>query len=106
MLTPKQMESIADKAIKDFEGDVRVLQGAVGAMYVAKYFGWKAIYLMNDRRTIKKYENVLDISFQAEFDETGPLAEKSTAIKALKKVSNFWKAVRGEIPDVRTPQIS
>jgi hypothetical protein len=106
MLTNKQIDSIVETTIKDFQGDVRVLQGAIGALYVGKQFGWKAMYLMNDRRTIKKYENALDVSFQAELPEIGPLAQKSVAVKALKKVSNFWKAVRGEISNVRSPQVS
>jgi hypothetical protein len=33
------------------------------------------------------------------------MADKSVAWKAARKLSNFWKAVKGEISGIRTPEL-
>ena len=57
------------------------------------------------RKTLAKYEKLLGIDFRKELDEVGPWAEKSRAWAAVQKLSNFWKAVRGEIPDIKSPDV-
>jgi hypothetical protein len=61
--------------------------------------------LMHDRKSIKDYEKILQIDSKQLFPEVGPLAEKSVAYWALRKVTNFWKAVKGEIPGVRSTEL-
>ena len=99
------LDAIANEAIKNFSGQCPTLEGAIGCMYVANQFGWKAIYLIHDKKTIKKYENILSINFRESFSEVGPLATKSKAYKAAQHLSNFWKAVKGETTGIRTSQI-
>jgi hypothetical protein len=59
---------------------------------------------MYDRAAIRTYEKILGVSSR-EFPEEGPLAHKSLAWSGLKKIANFWKAVRGEEPGHRSTQI-
>lgn len=89
---------IIDKAIKDFKGDIPVLESAIGALHVGRKFGWKVLYIIHDMRTIKKYEDILKINFKGSFEEAGPLAHKSRGYQMVSKLSNFWKAVKGETP--------
>lgn len=104
-LTDEQLGVIAGEATSNFKGNAHQLEAAIGAMFVGKHYGWKVAYLVHDRRTIKKFEDILGINFREQLPEKGPKAEKSLAFIAVQKVSNFWKAVKGEIEGVKTPEI-
>jgi hypothetical protein len=97
-------DKIARKAVLGFKGNLKFLEGAIGSMYMCEQYGWKVFYLVHDKKTIKRYEEILGINFRDCMPEIGPHAEHSVAFQALKKVSNFWKAVKGEIKGVRSPK--
>lgn len=94
-----------DPIIKDFRGNINELEQAIGVWIVGRQFGWKVLLLVHDRKTLAKYEKILGIDFRFELPEVGPLAHKSIAWNAFQKVTNFWKAVRGEIPGIKTPEL-
>lgn len=100
-----ELARIADRAFEGFKGDSRTLQAAVGMLFIGRRFGWKVLFLIHDRKTVRKYEKILGIDVRQQFPPVGDRAEKSIAYLAVQKVSNFWKAVRGEIPDIKTPEI-
>jgi len=93
---------IIDKATEKFHGDIANLSRAIGMLATGRRFGWKVTYLVYSRATIKNYEKILGIKIQEILPEVGDLAHKSVAWNALQKVTNFWKAVKGEIPGVRS----
>lgn len=95
-----------DSVTKEFGGNVNELEQAIGVWIVGRKLGWKVMLLVHDRKTLAKYEKILGIDFRKELEPEGPLAYKSLAWTAVKKVTNFWKAVRGEIPNVKSPQIT
>ena len=108
-LTDEQFLTICRNAFEDFQGDVREFERAVGTFYVARYTGWKPMYLTHDRKSVKKYEEHLKIKFQEIVEPEGPAAKRSAAyvllLKAKKTLTNFWAVVRGETDkDIRTPQ--
>ena len=105
-ITDKQIAEIAHAAVEDFEGNLYELESAIGMLYTGKYFGWKPLLLIHDKKTIKKYEQILKIDTREIFPEVGEMAERSRAWRAVQKVSNFWKAVKGEIPGIRTPNVN
>lgn len=90
-----------DEAIARFGGNLDELEGALGMYMIGRHFGWKVLYLIHSKRTIRKYEDILGITVRDEFDPEGPDADRTNAHRALQVVSNFWKAVSGEvaIPD-------
>lgn len=109
IMTDDEFMAICNKAYKDFKGDVREFERAVGTLYVARYIGWKPIYLIQDRKSLKKYEDYLGIKFQEVTDPAGKDADRSVAWsllqKAKEKLTNFWAVVRGESgTDIRTPE--
>ena len=104
-LSDKELVEIVDQAMKKFKGNMTRFSNAVGYLFIARKFGWRVALLMHDRKSVKDYEKILGIDSRQIFPEIGPLAEKSVAYWALKKVTNFWKAVRGEIPGVRSTEI-
>jgi hypothetical protein len=42
------------------------------------------------------------VEFRSEFDEYEDQAERTVAYKAIQLVTNFWKAVKGEVPFKRS----
>jgi hypothetical protein len=97
---------IFDLAIKDFSGQLPTLEAAIGAYIVGQQLGWKPLLLVHDKKTIAKYEKILGLDFRENLPEIGELANKSKAWKATQKISNYWKAVKGEIPGIRTPDMT
>jgi hypothetical protein len=105
-ITDENLVTHIDKRIKAYGGDLRVLTNAIGYLMIGRKFGWKPMLLMHDRKSIKKYEDILDFDSKESMPEVGPWADSSVAWKAVQKVSNFWKAVKGEIPNIRSTEIS
>ena len=87
-----------DEAIVRFEGNLDELESALGMYMIGRHFGWKVLYILHSKRTIRKYEDILGITVREEFDAEGPDADRSNGFRALQSVSNFWKAVSGEVP--------
>lgn len=93
--------SVMDEAIVRFEGNLDELESALGMYMVGRHFGWKVLYIIHTKKTIRKYEEILGIAVREAFEPAGPDADRSNGYRALEAVSNFWKAISGEvsIPD-------
>jgi len=86
-----------DQAIKDYEGDLDILEQALGMYLLGRHFGWRPLVIIHNKRTIKKYEKILDIDIRTEFEPEGPDAMRPNGYRAAIALSNFWKAVSGDI---------
>jgi hypothetical protein len=112
-LSPDEAKAVMDKLDRVFDefggpklsdtGDVNELEQALGMYLLGRHLGWKVLVLLHNKRTIRKYEEILDISIREEFPEIGPAANRSVGYRVAETLSNFWKAVSGEvsIPDRR-----
>lgn len=66
-------------------------------MYVLGFHvGWRVLYIIHSKKTIRKYEELLGIKVTEVHPEFGPDADRTNAYKIIQAVSNFWKAVSGE----------
>jgi len=86
------------EASTHFRGIFDELESAVGMLFLGKLFGWRVIVLIHNKRTIRKYEQILGINIREEFPETTDLTDKSLGYVIADKLKAFWKAVAGEIP--------
>ncbi len=102
-LTDNELVKLIDKAVMKFRGQSNELESAIGALMVGRKLGWRPLFLIHSPRTIKKYETILNIRFQDTLPDVGPKAKDSIAWKIGERASNFWKLVKGEVADVRTP---
>ena len=102
----KRVMDKLDSRIKEFSGDFDVLEQALGMYLLGRHVGWRPLVLIHNKRTIKRYEQILGISIREAFDEEGPDALRSTGYKFAKGLSNFWKAVSGEITVDRRREIA
>ncbi len=100
-----EMMKKIDGAIKGFSGNSKELEMAIGMLICGRQMGWKVMYLIHSQRTIWKYENILGLTIREVLPEEGALSKKSLAWAAVQKVSNYWKAVKGDTPGIRTPEL-
>lgn len=99
-LTPEQkeqIEQIEKRAIVQFTGMLDELESALGMLRLGHHMGWKVLYMIHSKRTIRKYEEILAIKIRDIFPEEGPSAPRSIGLDIAKRFSNFWKVVSGEI---------
>jgi hypothetical protein len=103
--TPEEVMETCLKAIKPYWGTISKLESAIGAYVLGLKFGWRVLFLIHTKSTIRTYEKILGISFREKLPEVGELAHKSVAWEAMQKFGNFWKAVKGEIAGVRSQEL-
>lgn len=72
------------------------LESALGMYVIGHHFGWKVLYMVHTKRTIRKYEEILGRKVVDMFPEVGPDADRTNAYRVIEAASNFWKAVSGE----------
>lgn len=100
--TPDQAEEryrFMDKVIRQQRPDgfqLDEMESALGMYMLGHHFGWKVLYLIHSKKTIRKYEDILGVKISEIFDEIGPDADRTNAYRIITAASNFWKAVSGE----------
>ena len=95
----EELHDIERKAFAHFTGYLDELEAAIGVLHMGDHLGWKPLVLIHNKRTIRKYEEILDINIREFFPPEGPSAYRSLGYTIAKKIGNFWKAVSGEIKD-------
>jgi hypothetical protein len=86
-----------NEIIARFEGDFRELEAAIGMYMTGRLVGWKVLVLIHNKRTIRKYEEILKINVREAFPEEGEFYDKSVAYNLVKTLGSYWKAVSGEL---------
>lgn len=92
-----QLQEIEDNAIRTFKGMLDDLESALGILRIGHHVGWKVLYMAHSKKTVRKYEEILNIRIRDIFPEKGPSADRSLGLALAEKYSNFWKVVSGEI---------
>lgn len=92
----QRMSKLFDIAVHNFQGQFDELESALGMYVLGRHVGWKVLFVLHSKKTIKKYEEILGISVREEFPEEGPEAVRSMGYRIAKTFSNFWKVVSGE----------
>jgi len=94
---------IEREAIADFYGSFDDLEGALGMLRLGDHVGWRVLVLIHNKRTIRKFEDILGIRIRDYFPAEGVGSKRSVGYTIALKLGNFWKAVSGalKIPDRR-----
>jgi hypothetical protein len=87
----------AGAAIANFSGSLEELEKAIGMLIIGYHFGWKVLLLVHSKRTIRKYESILDINIKEFFPAEGRSAKRSMGLGLAKQIGNFWQVVSGDI---------
>jgi hypothetical protein len=93
----QQLQEIETFAIVNFKGQLDELESAIGMLRMGHHFGWKVLYLIHSKRTIRKYEDILSMKIRDVFPETGPSSYRSYGFNLAETYSNFWKVAGGDI---------
>lgn len=99
-LSDEQKVAAFDKAayaVASFSGSLEELEKAIGMLMIGYHFGWKVLLLVHSKRTIKKYETILDIDVKEFFPAEGRSAQRSIGLDIAKQIGNFWQVVSGDI---------
>lgn len=108
-LTPAQeteLRKIEADAIVRYRGDVTQLEAALGMLRMGHHYGWKVLYIVHSKKTIRNYEEILNIRVRDIFDETGPSSYRSFGFNLAQRFSNFWKVAGGEVKIPRRKDVS
>jgi len=92
----QELEELEANALANFEGAADELETALGMLRLGHHVGWKVLYVVHSKRTIRKYEDILGIKVRDIFPETGPSSYRSYGLIVVEKFTNFWKAISGE----------
>lgn len=93
----QELAQLINGAIERYRGNFDELEKAIGVLMLGDYVGWKVLVLVHNKRTIRKYEEILGINVREFFVEEGPIAMRSMGYRVALSVGSFWKAVSGDI---------
>lgn len=93
----QQLHEIEMDALCRYSGSIDELESAFGFLRMGMQFGWKPLAIVHSKRTFKKYETILGINAKQFFPEETASSERSQGYKIVKTLSNFWRAVSGEV---------
>lgn len=105
-----KLEQIEAQAIADFKGDLHDLESALGMLRLGHHFGWKVIYIIHSKRTVRKYEQILtgdskdEVRVRDLFKPEGPSSYRSMGYQVVQKVSNFWRVIANESTEAELPK--
>lgn len=91
-----RLVQIANTAATRFRGNFDELESAIGMLFLGPLVGWRVLLIIHNKRTIKKYEQILRIKIREAFPAEGPIADKSLGLLLAKKWNAFWEVVAGE----------
>ena len=97
-LSEQQLDEIREityRAISNYRGQVDKLEAAIGALNLGHHVGWKVLYIIHNKRTIRQFEEILGITFKDYFPDTGPGSDRSFAYETAEKLKKYWKVVNG-----------
>ncbi len=75
-----------DRLCETYKGDLTELQRGIGMYFVGRRLGWKVLFIMHDKKTIKKDEGILKVEFKKEFEPFEDQAKRTNIYKVLKKI--------------------
>lgn len=101
-----ELEQLEREAIANFRGYIEELESALGMLRIGHHFGWRVLYIIHSKRTIRKYEDILGIKVRELFPEEGPSSDRSVGYVIANKLDNFWKVVSGDIKIKHRREIS
>ncbi len=93
----QELLQIEREAVANFSGSLDELQGALGFLRFGDYYGWRVLLIVHNKRTIRKYEQILNINIKEFFPDEGSQSSRSVGLNLAKKIGNFWKVVSGDI---------
>jgi hypothetical protein len=100
-----ELIEIIDAAIERYQGHSDLLRNAVGAVLIGRLVGWKPLLLMQNKRTVDRYGQILGVDLREILPEVGLRANKSLAWRVVQAGQKFWDVVKARVPG-RSPVLA
>lgn len=83
---------------RDFRGDLRILCSIIGIEAFGRLFGWKVLYLVRSKKTVREHCSLLGLTPSEDFPEVTSLSYRSDGLRCLNANKHpFWSVVSGLI---------
>jgi hypothetical protein len=98
-----ELNRVEREAFANFSGSFDDLEAALGMLRLGDHVGWRVLVLIHNKRTIRKYEEILNIRVRDFFEAETASSKRSLGYKVALQLGNFWKAVSGalKVPERR-----
>jgi len=94
-----RIETIVARVCRTYRGDLSVLEGAIGALILGQYMGYRVLRIIHSGRTYSRYERLLGVKFNQECPPTTRLSTRNNGYRWVQEFGDYWKAVsQGLIP--------
>ena len=96
------LDRIEAQAISGFQGQIQELEAALGMLRLGHHVGWKVLYIVHTKRTIRNYEKILTgdsnepVRIRDLFKDHGPSSYRSMGFRIADAARNFWRVLSGE----------
>ena len=84
---------IIETAFDQYVGDLTVMESAIGALFVGRFLGWKALRILHSNATYGKYEKALGVKFKEILPESTPHSRLMAGVRVLETAGDFWKTI-------------
>lgn len=87
--------------IRTYEGDLKLLETAVGAYVIGQMYGWRVISVCHSPSTVARCNRILGFELQEVCPAITPLSRRVNGIRLAEKIGDFWDVARGHNPGKR-----
>ncbi len=91
----KRAKEIIKGAFDVYEGDIRILGSAIGALILGQSIGWRALRIVHAGATYRRYEGILGVRFKDVCPERGIHSNRSIGLSEADRIGSFWKVADG-----------
>jgi len=84
------------KVIATYVGDPTPLTSALGCLVMGNAYGWRYLSMVHSPPTVKKYEDILGLSFSEILPEYTDLSNRNVGIRYMRFFgTGYWSMVLG-----------
>lgn len=94
-LIPPELAEKLKAAAFNYEGRADHIEVAIGAVVMARMYGWRAVRLLHHGTTYARIERALGFKIKDHCPERGILARRSNVLALADQLGNFWAMARG-----------
>jgi hypothetical protein len=98
MLLTDDEQKHLHRILTTYRGRGDHLQDALGALLIAKVYGWRVVRVMYSGKLYANFQRVLELDFKEWCEPETKFAARHRGYQAALKVDDFWKLIRGDMP--------
>ncbi|MBL4682364.1 MAG: hypothetical protein JKY88_16805 [Pseudomonadales bacterium] len=97
LIIDSDTEKLLCKSISSYNGQLDVLESALGSLIISQQFGSKVLFMVHSRTTVNKYQKILGLKFSDISEPIGPLAMKCRGMRLIKTAGSYWEIVKNKV---------